>query len=779
MNKKWCSIVLAAIFSLSLGFQTAYADEPIIETELMSTLSSVEEVDVMVYLKKSADVYQVSDENRTGETQKEQLDRSRTAVVDELKRVASDTQRSLLRFLENRKETGEVRSYESFYISNSVHVIATPDIIFELEQYADIECIQYNKNVELKTSEIIPESTVHTSSTTTEWNLETLGAPQAWELYNRGEEMVIGFIDTGVDYTHTALKSNWRGYQGQDQAFVSEGNWLDLVDNSPFPIDPVKHGTSTVGVAVGRTDYQGNHIGVAPAAKWIAVRAFKDRDSSNANIIKAAEWMLAPNGDPTLAPNIVNNSWGGQNSETPWLGSIIDAWKAAGIVPVFASGNDIKYGGGYGSIENPASLLNAFAVGAIGEDMKIAYFSKKGPSPFDVTQKVIKPEVVGPGILIRSTLPNESYGRIQGTSIAAPHISGLIALLKAENPHLNVEQMEDIITYTATPLVDSQYTVSPNMAYGYGYPNAVLAIREADFREQSLRLGGTNRYETASNISSTQFESADVVYIANGLRTADALVMGILTKIENGPLLLSDGTTLEPHVLTELERLHPQKVVLIGGEHALSADMEYVITQTIPTDVQRIYGQNRFETALVIAENFLKDHPVKEVFLAEGLGGVDAISISSPSTGFDIPIFLTEKSELNPSVKEALRSHSIEKVTLVGGSAALSESVEEELQQMGIQTVRLFGQDRFETSLAINKKYYPKADQVFIANGLRFVDALACGPLAGHRKAPMVLVESQSILPSVVEYIQILSPDQYYVLGGEHAIGSGVTTAIQ
>ncbi|WP_347359971.1 S8 family serine peptidase, partial [Pseudomonas sp. FW305-BF6] len=142
--------------------------------------------------------------------------------------------------------------------------------------------------------------------------------------------------------------------------------------------------------------------------------------------------MLAPkdsNGvpHPEMAPDVVNNSWGGGPGVDDWYKTIITNWRAANIFPEFSAGNTTPYNpGGPGSVANPANYPESFATGATDINNKIAGFSLRGPSPYGGIQK---PEVSAPGVNIRSSVPGSEYeGGWNGTSMAGPHTSGLVAL---------------------------------------------------------------------------------------------------------------------------------------------------------------------------------------------------------------------------------------------------------------------------------------------------------------------------------------------------------------
>ncbi|WP_082459379.1 Ig-like domain-containing protein, partial [Bacillus sp. FJAT-25509] len=198
------------------------------------------------------------------------------------------------------------------------------------------------------------------------------------------------------------------------------------------------------------------------------------------DLIEAGEWMLAPkdkNGvpHPEMAPNVVNNSWGGGPEVNDWYKTIVTNWRAANIFPEFSAGNTTQYNpGGPGSVANPANYQESFATGATDINNNLANFSLRGPSPYG---GILKPDISAPGVNIRSSVPGGKYeGGWNGTSMAGPHTSGLVALLLQSNSSLTVSEIERIIKETATPSTNSEYPETPNNGYGYGVINAFKAV---------------------------------------------------------------------------------------------------------------------------------------------------------------------------------------------------------------------------------------------------------------------------------------------------------------
>ncbi|MEJ2749712.1 MAG: S8 family serine peptidase, partial [Anaerolineae bacterium] len=272
----------------------------------------------------------------------------------------------------------------------------------------------------------------------------------------------IAIMDSGVDWRHPDLQPNYRGNLGGG-AVNHAGNWFDPVYPSiTEPTDSLGHGTHVAGTAVGQ-----HGIGTAPGAKWIAV-AIADSLGFiyDSDIHRGFEWLMAPDGDPSLAPDVVNNSWGGNPNSTA-LEKEITALQEAGIITVFSAGNSGPF---TGTIESPANLTNTISVAASDKLNEAAWFSSRGPSRVTNVQN---PWIAAPGTEILSALPLGRYGVNQGTSMAAPHATGVIGLLLSANPALTRSEIADILAETAVPLAPPR----PNNDTGWGLLDAYAAVR--------------------------------------------------------------------------------------------------------------------------------------------------------------------------------------------------------------------------------------------------------------------------------------------------------------
>lgn len=366
---------------------------------------------------------------------------------------------------------GHLREVERFPIAGVLAVVGDRQSVAALSRLPGVAEIVPNR---VRRLPHLSESTAIASGKPG-WNVRATGADRAWrELGTAGQGVVVATIDSGVDWGHPALRQAYRGWRGDH-----DYNWMDFARPgrpSLRPRDDNGHGTNVMGVIVGR--YADRVYGVAPRAEWISARAFDAQGfSTDRRLLRAAEWIIAPTAldgslpRPDLAPDIVNCSWALDDGADPLFEGIVAAWRAVGIVPIFAAGNDDDGTGVVGSVMAPASYPASVAVGAVDAGSAIWYRSKGGPSFFGG----LKPDLVAPGVGVPVTARSggSSYGL--GTSIAAPHVAGAAALMLSANPELGVG---DVIRGLQGSALDLG-TPGPDEVYGYGELDAFEAARWA------------------------------------------------------------------------------------------------------------------------------------------------------------------------------------------------------------------------------------------------------------------------------------------------------------
>ncbi|WP_426503220.1 S8 family serine peptidase [Dactylosporangium sp. McL0621] len=388
--------------------------------------------------------------------------RQRSAALERALRATADTaQNGVLALLRKRQAQGLVTTIDPLWIFNGISVTAAPSVIRELASRPDVRRIDPDITIQAPVTTRSPVA-AEPGPAPPEPNVALVNAPALWNLGFRGQGVVVANMDTGVDGSHPDLAGRWRG---------GSNSWYDPYGQHPtVPTDVNGHGTATMGVMVGG-DAGGTSIGMAPDARWIAVKIFNDRSTATSTAIhRGFQWLLDPDGnaDTADAPDVVNDSWtlstGGCNLDfRPDLAML----RAAGILPVFAAGN---YGPTTGTVLSPANNPEAFAVGATDNTDVIDPSSSRGPS---ACGQPVVPRAVAPGVNVRTTDLYGLYTTVSGTSLAAPHAAGSLALLLSALPDLSTDRQAAALEGGAMDLGPS----GPDNAYGYGRLDALAAYR--------------------------------------------------------------------------------------------------------------------------------------------------------------------------------------------------------------------------------------------------------------------------------------------------------------
>lgn len=429
---------------------------------------------LFVIMKAQADLSSLS--------QIQNIDDRRTAAYKELTRFANESQADL-------QETFDSLGveYTPYYLVNAMEVRGGTLIRLFLLTRPEVDRV-------IPSPRLRPAQPVESMALTNlfnepapggvQWNVSMIGADKVWEEFGvRGEGIVVGQSDSGVDVKHPDLKDSYRGKDSSD-----DYNWFDPWYGGASPYDDNGHGTHTLGTVLGQ-----NGIGVAPGATWFACMNLNRYLGNPALYLDCMQFMLAPfplggdpfaDGDPTRAADVLNNSWGCPEIEGCDPQALLYAanhLRDAGIFVVVSTGND---GPNCSTVNAPLSLYDSvFSVGAIDRNGDVTEFSSRGPVTADGSNR-IKPDIVAPGRDILSALPGGTYGALEGTSMAGPHVAGVVALLWSADPSLigDIDRTEQIIIETAKPYTGSTSLGCfegsvPNAGYGYGMVDVYAAVK--------------------------------------------------------------------------------------------------------------------------------------------------------------------------------------------------------------------------------------------------------------------------------------------------------------
>ncbi|APU20275.1 S8 family serine peptidase [Actinoalloteichus sp. GBA129-24] len=454
-----------------------------IDADVLAAFAQQDSADVWIVLDDQADLSAaagVADWAERGQ-----------AVVDTLRGHAERTQADAVALL-----TESDADFTPYWISNRILVRDASESLAD-----SIATVPGVERVALPTELAVPEPTETTENTpadTVEWGIESINADDVWSEYGvTGEGIVVASIDSGAEFDHSALVDSYRGNLG-DGRFDHDYNWFDPMADcaapSLVPCDNHRHGTHVTGTMVGE-DGAGNQIGVAPGAQWIAAKGCLYLGCPDVGLVESGQWMLAPtdlageNPRPDLRPHVINNSWGSPGGTVldPWYDEISAAWTASGIFGLFANGNS---GPGCTTSGAPAHSPESYAVGAYAADGGIAAFSSRGPGPAGD----IRPSIAAPGVAVRSSVLRGGYASLNGTSMAAPHVAGAVALVWSAAPSLvgDIEGTRALLGATSIDVDDTSCggTAAENNVWGEGMLD-VLAAVDAAPRAETGELTGT------------------------------------------------------------------------------------------------------------------------------------------------------------------------------------------------------------------------------------------------------------------------------------------------
>lgn len=428
---------------------------------------------LFVILKDQADISAVAEI--------EDRDKRLALAYEQLTEHANTTQAEMRQFFDS---VGV--EYTPYYLENAMEVQGGTLVRLYLLTRPEVDRVIPSPRLRAAPEDSPAPGYISEVDGSVQWNISMIGADKVWDEFNvQGEGIVVGQSDSGVDGNHPAIANQYRGANSGD-----DYNWFDPWDATTSPNDEGGHGTHTMGTILGS-----GGIGVAPKAQWIGCVNL-DRNLANpALYLDCMQFMLAPfpqggdplfDGDPTQAVHVMNNSWGCPSIEGCDPNALLYAannLRDAGIFVVVSAGND---GPSCETVESPLSLYDSvFSVGAIDQFGNMADFSSRGPVTADGSNRN-KPDIVAPGVDIMSSLPEGTYGSNSGTSMAGPHMVGVVALIWSAQPDLigDIDATEQLIIDTAQPYTGNTsfgcFTGdTPSHAYGYGVVDVYEAVKQA------------------------------------------------------------------------------------------------------------------------------------------------------------------------------------------------------------------------------------------------------------------------------------------------------------
>lgn len=481
-------IATLGLFVLALAMSPGVAAAGTISPELEAVMrdkSPYRRIPVVIRLQAQADL-QAAVANAQSKAHRVR------AVIQALKQNADATQNEPVGgrpgLLDELAQAGpsNARDVRPFWAANAVTVSARADVIHGCAARSDIAEIAFGGPFVAVVPEIVAEEVQD--------NIARVRAPEVWQLGFIGNGMVIGAIDTGANPAHPNLTPNLLYGAGGLPV------WHDAIRGRPAPYDDEGHGSHVIGIAVGQ-----DGIGVAPGASWIACKAFRRNRrgtirATAAAILECAQWVLNPDepnlADPAHVPDIVVNSWWlGDAGECDAIGPFQDfvrAWRLAGILPVFAVGDDPMGMAPEDAVPSPANYPEAFSTGAAGTADEQLPSSFRGTADCGGTARSA-PRLLAPGVDILSAGRGRGLDSRDGTGTAAPHAAGAAALLREAFPQLTLKRVDEILQRSAR-----DFLPGPDPSYRAGLLDVYNAVtlEDAVFVGQSPPMGTRTTGET-------------------------------------------------------------------------------------------------------------------------------------------------------------------------------------------------------------------------------------------------------------------------------------------
>ncbi len=611
-----------------------------------------------------------------------------------------------------------------------------------------------------------------------------MNLPEAWELGMGSPDVTVAVIDTGVDFDHPELQGTaWvnpgesgggketNGVDDDANGFIDDVNGWDFChnDSSVFEVEDGWHGTAMASLIAGSVVMAGM-IGVAPGVKIMALKIFDaGGDCGTAAEVAALEYAA----DHGI--KIVNASYGGGGFSVAERDAILAAQAATGLLFVASAGNqgaDIDATPSY-----PASydIDNILTVAAIHNEGMLSGCTPNGAcSNFGAT--AVDMSAPGEAILIGATVAQpvpHVFGLVAGTSPAAANVSGVAALVGSIRPDLFTGALlKQRLMATGKPIPWTRGVTATGRI-----PDARAAlVGEPDIR----RLSGINRNATAAAISeATYFRYPQFVVVATGAGFADALAGGAVGAQFGYPLLLVNQGSIPAETASELTRLQPLNIVVLGGTGVVSAQVESQLAAFVFGDgeVVRLAGPDRFATAVAVSEGF--EPGVETAYIATGLNFPDALGAAPPSALSGGPLLLVLPNAIPAVVANELDRLDPGRIVVLGGTGVVSNAVMTQLDAITSGPVfRVAGGTRYETAVAISSTFFGAAESVFVATGLNFPDALAGGSSGGAYIGPLLLVPGTSVPASVQGELLRFQPARVFILGGTGVVSDSVVTQI-
>lgn len=344
---------------------------------------------------------------------------------------------------------------------------------------------------------------------------------------------------------------------------------------------------------------------------------------------------------------------------------------------------------------------------------------------------------------------------------------------KKTNEDIKVDEKTGKIIIPGNKVADETEVVAWTENYYDGKKSEAVKVKsKIPTRPEGDRVYGKDRIETAIKISKDYFGSADTVIVVDASNFPDAMTASVLAKQLKAPILLTKPYKLDPRVEAEIKRLGASDVIIVGGRSSVSETVRRELAEIDKDGVERIYGWDRYETSAEVAKKVVaKTGELEHAVIASGEVFADALTVGPYAAREGYPILLVREYSLPNSVKDAIKELSIKKVSIVGGYKTVSKRLESSLPTV---SERLKGDTRYDTAMDIAVNGIKNSEEIFVANGEQWMDALVIGPVGGLLNMPILLTGENRAPQSLKNYISREKVQKLTAVGGNKMISESV-----
>ncbi|MFF1574587.1 Ig-like domain-containing protein [Leifsonia sp. NPDC058292] len=544
----------------------------------------------------------------------------------------------------------------------------------------------------------------------------------------------------------------------------------DVVVDSAAPAAPVVDPTNGDKVT-----------GEAEPGSTVTITDENGKEIGSGKVDENGKFEIVPSPKPGDGDKITVTAKDDNGNTSPGTEVVVDAKAPEAPVVDPTNGDKVTGSGEPGTtVKITDEDGNEIGSGTVDENGKFEIVPSPKPGDGDKITVVVEDEAgnTSPGttVTVDSTAPDAPVvDETNGTVVTGAAEPGSTVTIRDKDGNVIGSGVagpdgEFSIKPSPVPAIDDDISVTAtDVAGNTSLPTVVTVKRSV------LRIWGPDRYGTSVEVSKEAFpDTASAVFIASGENFPDALSAAPAAAKADAPVLLTRKDALPSAVAAEISRLNPQRIVFVGGTGAVSENVvKQVISLHLKGTITRLGGIDRYETSRIIALSEFKTSD--KVFVASGVLFPDALSAAPAAGAIEAPVVLVNglAAKTDQSTGEAIMKLRAKELIITGGTGAVSEGIETGMDAYAHVT-RLWGADRYSTSVAINAWAFPTATTAYIAAGADFPDALSAAPLAARTKSPMYLAPATCIPQLVMNSIDKSGARQITLIGGRGVLNESV-----